>query len=69
MLLSIYSTMAFPLLGNSDHVVVSGPIDFPSKSQQDARFHRIGYVAVKRDSASLVSTLLNQNLLQFAINK
>ena len=30
---SICSTMAFPPLGNSDHVVVSVSIDFPSNSQ------------------------------------
>ena len=36
---SICSTMAFPPLGNFDHVVVSGSIDFPSNSQQDAPFH------------------------------
>ena len=33
--------MAFPPLGNSDHVVVSVSIDFPSNSQWDASFHRI----------------------------
>ena len=33
--------MAFPLLGNSDHVIVSVSIDFPSNSQQDALFHCI----------------------------
>ena len=35
--------MAFPPLGNSDHVVVSVSIEFPSNSQWDAPFHRIGY--------------------------
>ena len=40
---SICSTMAFPLLANSDHVVVSVSIDFPSNSQWDALFHRIAY--------------------------
>ena len=35
---SICSTMAFPSLGNSDHVVVSVSIDFPSNSQWDAPF-------------------------------
>ena len=35
---SICSTMAFPPLGNSDHIVVSVSIDFPSNSQQDAPF-------------------------------
>ena len=39
---SISSTMAFPLLGNSDHVV-SVFIDFPSYAQQDALFHCIAY--------------------------
>ena len=40
---SICSTMAFPPLGNSDHVVVSVSIDFPTNSQQDAPFHCIAY--------------------------
>ena len=53
---SICSAMAFSPLGNFDHIVVSGFIDFPSNSQQDARFHHIGYVADKRVSTSLVST-------------
>ena len=35
--------MAFPLLGNSDHFVVSVSIDFPSNSQQDTSFHHIAY--------------------------
>ena len=39
---SICSTMAFPPLGNSDHVV-SVSIDFPTNSQRDAPFHRIAY--------------------------
>ena len=36
---SICSTMAFPPLGNSDHVAVSVPIDFPINSKQDVPFH------------------------------
>ena len=40
---SICSTMAFPSLGNSDHVFVSVSIDFPANSQQDALFHCIAY--------------------------
>ena len=40
---SIYSTMAFPPLGNSDHVVVSVSIDFPVNSQQDDLFHCIAH--------------------------
>ena len=38
---AIGSTMAFPPLGNSDHVVVSVSIDFPINSKWDAPFHRI----------------------------
>ena len=40
---SICSTMAIPPLGNSDHVVVSVFIEFPSYSQRDAPFCRIAY--------------------------
>ena len=39
----ICSTMAFPPLGNSDHVVVSVSIDFPTNSQWHAPFHCIAY--------------------------
>ena len=37
------STVAFPPLGNSDCVVVTVSIDFPSNSQRDAPFHHITY--------------------------
>ena len=40
---SICFKMAFPPLGNSDHVVVSVSIDFSIKSKQDAPFHCIFY--------------------------
>ena len=40
---SICSTMVFPPLGNSDHVVVSVSIDFPTNSKQNLPFHRIAY--------------------------
>ena len=40
---SMYSTMAFLPLANSDHVVVSVSIDFPSNSKQDTLFHPITY--------------------------
>ena len=33
----------FPVLANSDHVVVSVSIDFTSNSQRDAPFHRLAY--------------------------
>ena len=35
--------MAFPPLGNSDHVVVSVSIDFPINSKQDTLFHCVVY--------------------------
>ena len=35
--------MAFPPLGNSDHVVISVSIDFPTNPQRDAPFHCIAY--------------------------
>ena len=40
---SIRSTMDFPLLRNSDHVVVSVSVDFPKNSKCDAQFYRIAY--------------------------
>ena len=40
---SICSAMAFPPLGNSDHVIVLVSIDFLSNSKQDALFHCIAY--------------------------
>ena len=40
---SICSTMAFPPLGNSDHVVVPVSIDFPINSKQDTLFHHMAY--------------------------
>ena len=46
---SICSTMAFPPLGNSDHVAVSLSINFPSYSQQNALFHRIAYNYTRAD--------------------
>ena len=35
--------MTFPPLGNSDHVVVSVSIDFPSNSNRDVSYHHIAY--------------------------
>ena len=40
---SICSAMAFPPLGNSDHVVVSVSIDFPVNSKQVTPFHCVAY--------------------------
>ena len=53
----ICSTMAFPPLGNSDHVVASVSIDFPSNSQQDAPFHHIAYDYSRADWDSLCDHL------------
>ena len=39
----ICSTLAFLLLGNFNHVVVSVSIDFPSNSQRDPLFQCIAY--------------------------
>ena len=50
---NICSTMAFPPLGNSDHVVVSVSIDFPSNSQWDVLFHCIAYDYSSADWDSL----------------
>ena len=46
---SICSSMAYPPLGNSDHVVVSVSIDFPINSKQDTPFHRMAYWDGLRD--------------------
>ena len=40
---SICSAMAFPPLGNSDHIFVSVSIDFPSNSEEEALFHCIAF--------------------------
>ena len=40
---SICSTMAFPPLGNSDHVALSVSIDFSITSKWDTSFHPVAY--------------------------
>ena len=54
---SIFSTIDFPPLGNSDHVAVTVSIDFPSYSQQDALFHHIAYDYSRADWDSLCDHL------------
>ena len=54
---SICLTMAFPSLGNSDHVVLSVLIDFPSNSKQDASFLPIAYDCYCADWDSLCDHL------------
>ena len=41
--ISICSTMTFPPLGNSDHVVLSASMDFSSNSKRDAPFYCKAY--------------------------
>ena len=49
--------MDFPPLENSDHVLVSVSIDFPSNSQPDAPFHRIAYDYSHADRDGLLDHL------------
>ena len=49
--------MAFPPLGNSDHVIVSVSIDFPSNSKRDALIHSIAYDYSRADWDSLCDHL------------
>ena len=49
--------MVFPPLGNSDHVIVSVFIDFPSNLQRDATFHCIAYDYPSADWDSLFDHL------------
>ena len=56
---SICSAMAFPPLKNSDYVVVSVSIDFPTNSPQDAPFHRIAYDYSRADWDGLRDHLRN----------
>ena len=51
--------MAFPPLGNTDHVVVSVIIDFSSYAQWDAPFHRTVYDYSCADWDSLCDHLRN----------
>ena len=53
----ICSAMAFPPLGNSDHVVVLVSIDFPLNSKRDAPFHHIAYDYSRADWDSLCDHL------------
>ena len=56
---SIYSTMAFPPLGNSNHVVVSVSLDFPSNLQWDTPFPCIVYNYSSADWDGLCDHLRN----------
>ena len=54
---SIFSTLAFPPLGNCNHVVVSVSINFLSNSKRDALFHHIAYVYSQADGDGLCDHL------------
>ena len=54
---SVCSTMAFPPLGNSNHVVVSVSTDFQSNLKGDSPFHRIVYEYSCGDQDSLCNHL------------
>ena len=56
---SICSTIAFPPFGNSDHVVVSVPIDFPTNSKQHALFCCIAYDYSRADWDCLCNHLID----------
>ena len=43
---SICSTMAFPVLENSDHVLVSVSIDFPINTKQDLYLFYNGFPSI-----------------------
>ena len=65
---SICSTMDFPPLGKSDHVIVSVFINFPSNSKQDTPFYLIGYDHSHADWNSLCDHLRDvpwENIFKF----
>ena len=66
---SICSTMAFPRLGNFDHVVVSVSIDFPSNLKRDSPFHRIAYEYCRADWHGLCDHLRDSQEISKLIKK
>ena len=56
---SICSTMASPPLRNSDHVVVSVSIDFPSNSRWDALFLLVQFVSGIRLELIYISLIVS----------
>ena len=68
---SICSTIAFPSLGNSDHVVVLVFIDFSPNSKRDAPFHRIPYDYSRADWDSHCDHLKNvpwEDIFKFSVS-
>ena len=67
---SICSTMAFPPLGNSDHVFVPVFVNFPSNSKQNIPFHCIAYDYSRADWDGLHDHLKNvpwENIMVFLL--
>ena len=65
--------MAFPPLGNSDHLVVSVSIDFPINSKHDTQFHHVAYDYSRADWDGLQEIFhgrisLNSVLLLLLVN-
>ena len=58
-LLKLVFVLAFPLLGNSDHVLVSVSIEFPINSKKDAPFHGMAYDYSRADWDGLCDHLRN----------
>ena len=54
---NICSTMAFPLLGNSNHVVVLVSVDFRSNSQRVSVLYRVAYAYSHADWDGLCDNL------------
>ena len=68
---SICSTMAFPILGNFDHVVVAVFIDFPINPKRDTPFHRIGYDYSRADWDGLrdhLTDLPREDILKLSVS-
>ena len=63
--------MAFPLLGNSNHVVVSSSINFLSNLKQDVLFHLIAYDYSYADWNGFHNHLIDvpwENIFKFSIS-
>ena len=63
---SVCSVMAFPPLGNSDHVVVSVSTDFPTNAKQDGPFHHIAYDYSWADRDSLCDHLRWEDIFKLS---
>ena len=60
--------MAFPPLGNSDHGIVSVPIDLASYSQWHALFHHIAYYYSPADWGGLCDQVTWEDIFNLNIS-